>query len=202
MARWEPNAAQRLQQAAMALFVERGYAEVTVAEIADHAGLTKRSFFNHFADKREVLFVGATLFEASVMQQLAAAGDELDPLDAAVGALTRSGVELAQYSEFAQARRELIASSAELQERELIKMASLAAAISEALGRRGVSARTATLTAQAAITVFTTAYSDWVDDPTADLDTLMQRALADLRQAVAATAALPTARGISRSRGG
>ncbi len=181
----------------MALFVERGYAEATVAEIADQAGLTKRSFFNHFPDKREVLFVGAILFEASVMEQLAAAGDDLDPLDAAVGALTRSGVELAQYSEFAQARRELIASSAELQERELIKMASLAAAISEALGRRGVSARTATLTAQVAITVFTTAYSDWVDDPAADLDTLTQRALADLRQAVAATAALTTARGIS-----
>jgi AcrR family transcriptional regulator len=49
----------------MALFLERGYAGVTVAEIADRAGLTKRTFFNHFADRREVLFAGAKDFEAS-----------------------------------------------------------------------------------------------------------------------------------------
>lgn len=184
MARWEPDAAGRLQQAAMALFCERGYAEVTVAEIAARAGLTKRSFFNHFVDKREVLFAGAASFEASVIEHLAAAGDDLTPIDAAVGALTLSGLELAQYREFAQVRRELIASSLELQERDLIKMASLAAGIAEALAGREVSVRTAMLTAQAAIAVFTTAYVDWVDDRAADLDTLMQRALTDLRQAI------------------
>ncbi len=178
----------------MALFVERGYAEVTVAEIAVRAGLTKRTFFNHFPDKREVLFAGATSFVASVIEHLTAAGDDLAPIDAAVGALTLSGRELAHYSAFAHARRELIASSPELQERDLIKMASLAAAIAQALGQRRVSPRTATLTAQAAIAVFDTAYLDWVDDPAADLDTLMQRALADLRQAIAATVVSTTTR--------
>jgi AcrR family transcriptional regulator len=173
----------------MALFRERGYPDVTVAEIAHQAGLTKRTFFNHFPDKREVLFAGATSFEASVLQHLTASGDDLNPLDAAVGALTLSGLELAQYRAFAQVRRELIASSPELQERDLIKMTSLAAAIAQALEQRRVSTRTATLTAQAAIAVFTIAYVDWVDDPATDLDTLMQRALADLRQSVVATVA-------------
>jgi AcrR family transcriptional regulator len=168
----------------MALFRERGYAEVTVAEIADRAGLTKRTFFNHFADKREVFFAGAKAFEASVLKHLAEADDDLDPIDAAVLALTGSGLELSQYGDYARARQKLIASSRELQERDLIKMTSLASAIAEALRQRHVPTRTATLTAQAAVAVFTTAYGDWVDDTTTDLHTLMQRSLADLRQAV------------------
>jgi len=168
----------------MALFRERGYAEVTVAEIADRAGLTKRTFFNHFADKREVLFAGAKDFETSIVKHLTEADDDLHPIDAAVVALTRGGLELAQYRDFACARQELIASSPELRERDLNKMTSLASAIAEALRQRHVPARTATLTAQAAVAVFTTAYGDWVDDPTTDLDTLMRRSLADLRAAI------------------
>jgi hypothetical protein len=61
MARWEPNARQRLERAALALFTEHGYDATTVAEIADRAGLTKSTFFRHFADKREVLFGGQDL---------------------------------------------------------------------------------------------------------------------------------------------
>jgi AcrR family transcriptional regulator len=183
--RWEPDAQRRLQQAAMELFAERGYAEVTIAEIADRAGLTKRSFFNHFADKREVLFAGAKDFEESVLTHLAEAADDLEPMDAAVLALTSAGLELAGYAEYARARYELIASATELRERDLIKMASLAVAIAEALCRRGVLPRTATFTAQAAVAVFTAAYADWVTAGTEDLEILMQRSLADLRQAVA-----------------
>jgi AcrR family transcriptional regulator len=184
MARWKPDAQARLQQAAMALFAERGYAEVTIAEIADRAGLTKRSFFNHFTDKREVLFAGAKDFEESVVMHLAEVADGLDPINAAVLALTRAGLELAGYGEFARVRQELIASSTELRERDLIKMASLTSAIAEALCRTQVTRRTATLTAQAAVAVFTTAYDDWISEGTADLDTLMQQSLADLRRAI------------------
>ena len=182
--RWEPDAQRRLQQAAMELFAERGYAEVTIAEIADRAGLTKRSFFNHFTDKREVLFAGAKDFEESVVMHLAEVADGLDPINAAVLALTRAGLELAGYGEFARVRQELIASSTELRERDLIKMASLTSAIAEALCRTQVTRRTATLTAQAAVAVFTTAYDDWISEGTADLDTLMQQSLADLRRAI------------------
>lgn len=186
MGRWEPDAVGRLQQAAMALFRERGYSGVTVAEIADRAGLTKRTFFNHFADKREVLFAGAKAFEASVVKHLAESGDDLDPVEAAVVALTHGGLGLSGYSDFARARQELIASSPELQERDLIKMASLASAIAGALRQRHVPARIATLSAHAAVAVFTTAYGDWVDDGTADFSALMQRSLGEMRQAVTA----------------
>ena len=111
----------------------------------------------------------------------------LAPIDAATAALTRSSLELAQYSDYARIRRDLIASSPELQERDLIKMTSLASAIAETLRQRHVPARTATFAAQAAMAVFTIAYGDWVDDSTADFCTLMQRSLADLRQAAGCT---------------
>ena len=184
MPRWEPDAVGRLQQAALALFAERGYADVTVADIADRAGLTKRTFFNHFADKREVLFAGSKDFDASMIGHLTAAEPSLDPIEAAVLALTRSGLELATYSQYAAARRDLIASSTELQERNLIKTAALAASIAGCLRARQVPGRTAALAAQAAVSVFMTAFDDWVDNPSADLNTLMQQTLADLRQAV------------------
>ena len=184
MGRWEPNTQQRLQQAAMALFLERGYAEVTVADIAERSGLTRRTFFNHYADKREVLFANAKDFEAGVVRHLAEADPGLDAIDAAVDALTRGGLEdLAQYGEYASARRELIASSLELQERDLIKSTSLAAALTEGLRERGVPGRTATFAAKAAVAVFTAAYDDWTDDTTAEFTTLMRQALTDLRHA-------------------
>jgi AcrR family transcriptional regulator len=185
MGRWEPDAAGRLQQAAMTLFLERGYAEVTVAEIADRAGLTKRTFFNHFVDKREVLFAGAAAFEADVVRYLDEAGGPLAPVEAAVEALTCGGLALSRYIAFAEARRQVIDSSPELQERDLIKMASLASAIAQALCRRQVSASSATLAAQAAVAVFAAAYTDWARDNTADFGALMRRSLADLRQAMA-----------------
>ena len=189
MGRWEPDAAGRLQQAAMALFLERGYAEVTVAEIADRAGLTKRTFFNHFPDKREVLFAGAAAFEAAVVGYLDEASEAMAPLDAAVDALTRGGLTLSGYIAYANARRQLIDSSPELQERDLVKMSLLASAIARALGRRHVPAGMATLTAQAAVGVFAAAYASWAKDNGADFGTLMQRSLADLRKAVAARGA-------------
>ena len=208
MGRWQPNAMERLQQAAWALFLERGYVEVTVAEIAEKAGLTKRSFFNHFADKREVLFAQAPAFEAGVIQHLAEADKALDPIDAAVSALTLGGLDLASYGNSAQTRRELIASSLELQERNLIKTASLAAAIAVELHGRHVPGRIPTFAAEAAVAVFSAAYDQWADDTTADFPTLMQQSLSDLRHAIttpqrvaaAGTAAPPT--GCDSSAGG
>ncbi len=179
----------------MSLFLERGYAEVTVAEIAERAGLTKRTFFNHFADKREVLFAGAEALKASVVGYLAETGDDLDPIEAAIVALARGmdaatlaltarGISLSDASDFARGRQKLIASSPELRERDLIKLAALASAIAGGLRERRVPTRTAIFAAQAAVAVFTTAWDDWVDGGSADLYDLMQRSLADLRQAV------------------
>jgi len=186
MGRWEPNAKHRLQQSAMALFHEHGYADVTVAEIADRAGLTKRTFFNHFTDKREVLFADAEAFEARIAMYLSETDEQLEPVDVAVAVLTRGGLDLAAYGEWASARRDLIVSATELRERNLIKMSSLAALLATGLREREVPGRIASFTAQAAVAVFSAAYDEWAEDTSADFSTLMQRALADLRQAIGA----------------
>jgi AcrR family transcriptional regulator len=187
MGRWDPNAGGRLQQAAMALYLERGYDDVTTAEIAERAGLKKRSFFRYFADKREVLFAGAEAFQAHVVAAVADADADVSPIDAVVAALAAGGAQLAQYGEFARGRRDLIASSADLQERELIKMASLTAAVAEALRHRRVDALRATLTAQAGVAAFTTAYERWIDeDGASDFPALVHQSLDELRRAICA----------------
>src|SRR5271154_5828231 len=84
MARWEPDARGRLVQAAMELYSERGFEQTTVAEIAERAGLTERTFFRHFADKREVLFAGADALQELVVSAVAGAPESAAPIDAAV----------------------------------------------------------------------------------------------------------------------
>lgn len=168
----------------MTLFIERGYDEVTVADIAEHAGLTKRSFFNHFADKREVVFASADAFEARVLATLAGAADDKDPLDSTVWAFTQAAASLEDHAALARARRDLIDSSPELQERELIKMASMAAAVADLLARRGVSRRASVFVAQAATTVFTIAADEWARAPQRGLTISIQDALADLKAAI------------------
>jgi AcrR family transcriptional regulator len=168
----------------MTLFIERGYDEVTVADIAERAGLTKRSFFNHFADKREAVFASVAPLQEAVLAALAEADDDLDPLDAAVWAFTQAAAPIADYPELTRARRALIDSSVELQERDLLKMASMTASVAGALVRRGVSRRDATFVAQAATTVFTTAVDEWAREPERGLAASIQGALNDLRAAL------------------
>lgn len=185
MPRWKDGAAERLQEAALALFLERGYDQVTVAEIAARAGLTRRSFFNHFDDKREIFFAGAADFQAGVVQSVVEAPASMSALDAAVAALTSAGLELAQFASSGRDVRGIIASSNELQERELSKMASVARAVSGALQDRQVETRSAKLTAGVAVSAFTVAFADWVESPTVDFTDLMHRAVLDLRAALA-----------------
>lgn len=170
----------------MILFFERGYDAVTIADITTRAGLTKRSFFNHFADKREVVFASADDFEQSTLTALAAADWQTatDPLETAVSAFRTASAPIEEFSELAGARRALIDSSPELQERELVKVASIARSVAKTLSERGVPERDATFIAQAATTVYTTALDEWARDPTLGVTARIDAALADLRTAL------------------
>jgi AcrR family transcriptional regulator len=164
MARWEPNARERLVDAALALFHERGYSKTTVEEIAARAGLTERTFFRHFADKREVLFGGSVDLAKAIADGIAAAPASATPLDAVVGALLPIAAQFPPRRDY-RARRALIAAHPELQERELIKFAALAAAIADGLRARGVADSTASLVAEAGIAIFKTAFERWAFGP-------------------------------------
>jgi AcrR family transcriptional regulator len=168
--------------AAYELYFERGYERVTVAEIAERAGLTKRTFFRYFTDKREVLFSGAAEFQTAVISSVADAPENMTPIDAVAGALVLVGKGLTDLGDAARQRQRLIDSSIDLQEREMIKMASLTAAIGDALRQRGVSDQAADLTAQAGITVFRTAFERWAgSEGPVEFAPLFQQALEELR---------------------
>jgi len=182
MARWEPDAEGRLAQAALELFAERGYEQTTVAEIAERAGLTKRTFFRHFADKREVLFGGGPSFLDLVVDGAAATPLEARPMEAVAAGLQAAGEMLEGRREFARKRALVIAANPELQERELIKMASMGQALTQLLRERGVGEPEASLTAEAGVAAFRIAFARWVDgeDPR-DLPTIVRESLAALR---------------------
>lgn len=164
MGRWEGDARGRLEQAALALYGERGFEQTTVAEIAERAGLTERTFFRYFADKREVLFSGAGTLQELLVSSVAGAPDSAAPIDAVIAALESAGAVLQERREFSLKRQAVIAANAELQERELIKLATLASALGDALRRRGVREPTASLAAEAGITVFRIAFERWIND--------------------------------------
>jgi AcrR family transcriptional regulator len=186
MTRWEPNAAGRLAQAALELYSERGFEQTTVAEIAARAGLTERTFFRHFADKREVLFAGADRLQELVVTAVASAPGSAAPIDAAVAGVEAAGALLQERREYSRQRQTVIAANAELRERELIKLASLASAIAEALRGRGVEDPAASLAGEAAIAVFRIAFERWTSKTKGpDLPRLIRDSLDELR-AVAA----------------
>lgn len=185
MSRWDPDASGRLQAAAMELFTERGYDAVTVAEIAEHAGLKKRSFFRHYSDKREVLFAGSAAFERTVLDAVQAAQMSMTPLDAVMTGLAAGGASLTRWGEPVRERQRIVESAAELRERELIKMAALTTTVADALRDRGVDSLTATLTAQVGVAVFMTAFQQWVEGTgPLDLHPLLQDAVRRIRTTV------------------
>ena len=164
MARWEPNARQRLVLAALDLFAEQGYDNTTIAEIATRAGLTKTTFFRHFPDKREVLFAGQETHSQLLADGVATAPDSATPLEAvaaALDALTSSFTP--EQREFGPRLLTVIADNPELLERATFKRAALAAALAGALGKRGVPDLSASLAADLGVGAFYRAFGRWVE---------------------------------------
>lgn len=188
MARWQPNAPERLAVAALELFEERGYEDTTVIEIARRAGLTKSTFFRHFRDKREVLFGGDTM-SGLLAEGIAAAPATATPLDAVAHALEEVGRQAftpARHG-FSARRRAVIASNPELQEREALKGLRLTASMTRALQRRGVAELTACVAAELGALALAIAYERWSDTTGDDgFGEVALQALDEVRAAVAA----------------
>ncbi|HTZ87709.1 MAG TPA: helix-turn-helix domain-containing protein [Solirubrobacteraceae bacterium] len=181
MVRWRPNAQSRLAQAALDLYEEQGFENTTVAEIAARAGLTERTFFRHFADKREVLFAGGE-FQESIIAGVTGAPESASPIEAATAGLDAAGALLEDRHEFAIRRQRVIAASPDLREREVMKLAAVATALAGALRTRGVAEPAATLTGEVAMSVFRNAFERWVDQASAgDLRELIRESLNELR---------------------
>ncbi len=180
--RWEPDAAGRLATAALELYAERGFDDTTVLDIAQRAGVTERTFFRHFADKREVLFQGSAQLQDAVVAAIASAPSGA-PLIEVVGAGMRAAGEvLDDRRDYARLRYAAIVAHSSLQERELLKMSTLAGAVAGALRDRGVAEAAAALLGETGVAVFKLGFERWIADPSApDLPDCIAQALTDLR---------------------
>ena len=188
MGRWEPDARTRLERAALELFGEHGYDRTTVAEIAGRAGLTERTFFRHFADKREVLFGGAVGLQELLVRTLAGAPTGTPPIEGVAAAIRAAAGVLQDRQELSRVRTAVIAAHAELRERELIKLAGLSAALAATLRERGTPEPIARLAAEAGVAVFRVAVDHWVaDGEPRDLPTLVTDAFTHLAAITAGT---------------
>jgi AcrR family transcriptional regulator len=163
MGRWEPDARGRLAKAALELYSEQGFDQTTVEDIARRAGLTERTFFRHFSDKREVLFSGASALETQLLAGVDAAPESSGAFDLVAAAIDVIAVDFESRREFARRRQRVINANAELQERERIKLASLASVLAAALRRRGVGDTAASLAAEMGIAVFRVGFERWID---------------------------------------
>ncbi len=161
----EDDVRVRLQRTALVLFRERGYDRTTAAEIAAQAGVTERTFFRHFPDKREVLFDGEARLRAALTRSIADAPDGLGPLDVLFRAFRSVRPVLEHNRPFSKPRHEVISGTPALRERELAKMAALADALAAALRARGVADLQAVLAARAGMAAFVQATISWLEDP-------------------------------------
>ncbi|GAB2995464.1 TetR family transcriptional regulator [Amycolatopsis acidiphila] len=177
--------------AAVDLFTEQGYDATTVAQIAERAGVTKSTFFRHFPDKRGLLVAGQETLSQLLTEGIAEAPASAGPLDAVAAGLERASSAMgAMNRELGPRLKAAVAASAELQERDALKIVSLAAAITTALVARGVPDATAALAGELGVLAFKRGYAEWSEGDRDGKDEFAQYALAALDELRAASASL------------
>ncbi|MEZ0110944.1 AcrR family transcriptional regulator [Catenulispora sp. EB89] len=199
MPRWEPSAEDRLRESALALFLERGYENVTVSDITDHAGLTRRTFSRYFADKRDVLFVGSERLPAVISQAVRDADPALGPAEALIAGLADTAALLAKQVPRSPERRRVVAGSTELRERELGKFVAVTDALAETLRARGATEVGARMLAEVGVAVFRAAFARWTEEPDgADFPVYIMEAASELIGALRPIADQPISPGERR----
>ena len=164
MSRWAPDARERLETAALDLFVENGYEETTVAQIAERAGLNRATFFRHFAEKREVLFGGEDVLAGLFADAIRAASPNATLTECLQAAFAAADVAMTPQQRAKAAQRVLVvAANSELQERGLLKHARIAGSMSAALRERGIDELSARLGAEVGVLAFTIAVERWME---------------------------------------
>ena len=193
MARWAPDARERLEAAALDLFVENGYEGTTVAQIADRAGLNRATFFRHFTDKREVLFGGEDVLAGLFADAVLAADPGASLAECLrVALVAADGALTGQQRAKAGQRRHVVAAHAEVQERGLLKYARIAASVAAALRERGHDDMAARLGAEMTLLAFRAAFERWIVAAGDEPFSFFAEAVGNDLQARAAAFALPS----------
>ena len=169
----------------MELFREHGYDRTTAAGIAARAGVTERTFFRYFPDKREVLFDGEAILRAALTASIVDAPAGLGPLDTLFGAFRALQPALEVNRLYSKPRQEVISVTPALHERELTKIDSLTDALAVALTARGVPELRAVLAARAGMAAFVHAILSWLDDPSVGLGERFDLAFGEMKALLA-----------------
>ena len=181
MPRSGAEARNRLREAAIELYLERGYDATTTAQIAERAGVTERTYFRHFPDKREVLFGGETELRDTMVAAIEAAPNATTPLDLVIGAYTAAAPLFVTGRPVAERRSRIMAGIPALEERAHAKSAALQQAVIDALAARGIPESTARLAAQVGAAAFSRALGQWYAEPARDLAGLLAKATDEVR---------------------
>ena len=185
MPRWSPDAALRLEAAAMLLFEQQGYAATTVPQISAEAGLTTRTFFRHFSDKRDVLFLRDREFPQAVRDFIESVPPESDGSATVRAGLSAACRELQGWRPTIARRRAIVRSEPALHERELLQHHHLGHAIEESLHHRGIEPRQSRTLAALAVTCFDLAMDRWLEAPAEVLlEDVLTAVWQDMRDAI------------------
>jgi AcrR family transcriptional regulator len=186
MARWQGGTFERLQGAALELFAKNGFDETTAAQIAEAAGVTERTFYRHFSDKREVLFAGSELLVEDFrkgIQDAPEGASAFEMVESALGAITIYFSDVRRP--YSRQRQQIIQANPALEERELHKAMTIVHTLREELLARGIPETAAALAAQTASTVFSLAFARWIQpDETRSMGAIQNELMADLRNLV------------------
>jgi AcrR family transcriptional regulator len=185
MPRNSEDVRRRLQEAALELYRDQGYDQTTAAEIAARAGVTERTFFRHFPDKREVFFEGEAAFRDSLLEAIARAPAGLTPLQLLRQAYRSVEAWAEANRPLAEPRHQVIDKTPALKERQLAKTAALTTALSEALQHRGIEPRLAALAIQTVQAALVYAAETWKEEPGSPLGPHIDRAFQALEELVA-----------------
>jgi AcrR family transcriptional regulator len=181
MAKNTDDMGNRLQHAALDLFREQGYDRTTAAGIAARAGVTERTFFRYFADKREVLFGGEAVLRSALLRSINEAPEQLGPLETLFHAFHSVRSLLENNRPFSVPRQEVIAATPALQEREQAKLAALADALAVALKERGATELQSMLAARTGMAAFALATVAWLEHPQPELAERLDFVLVELK---------------------
>ena len=164
MGRWQPGARGRMMRGALELFVEQGFEQTTALQIAERAGVTERTFYRYFIDKREVLFDSSRELQQGIVAAIEASPLSMPPLEVVTSAMESATAILEENRPYSRQRAGVISANASLQERELLKMHSIAAAVAEVLRARGVPDLAARIAAESGSTFFAIGFESWIAD--------------------------------------
>jgi AcrR family transcriptional regulator len=170
------SARDRLVEAAFAQFAAHGFEATTVDEIAEQAGVSRRTFFRHFATKEDVVFPDHDAIRTLVAADLERRRTE-PPLPAVWGAVSLVLADYVRNRDVSLARFQLTRNIVALRDREITNVHRYQLLFTRYLAERLPTTERfqAELMAAAVVTAHNSVLRDWlvagaVDDPTSKLD--------------------------------